>query len=193
MVRKIYDPLGFAAPFLLKGKRILEVLCKNNYSWDKSVSDDYIKDWNKWKGELQLLEVLEKNKCFKPSNFDKMIDWSLHHFSDASQEGYGQVSYLRLVDQKGMIHFGFGMAKSRVAPIKFVSILRLKLAAAAFSIKVSVMLQKELKIHSKIKEYFWTDSQVVLSYINNNSKRFNIFMTNRAYQRKLRYQSVDVH
>ena len=121
-----------------------------------------------------------------------MIDCSLHHFSDASQEGYGQVSYLRLVDQKGMIHFGLVMAKSRVAPIKLVSILRLKLAAAAFSIKVSVMLQKELKIHSKIKEYFWTDSQVVLSYINNNSKRFNIFMANRAYQRKLRCQSVDV-
>ena len=44
------------------------------------------------------------------------------------------------------------MAKSRVTPIKFVSILRLGLAAAAFSIKVSMMLRKELTIHSKIKE-----------------------------------------
>ena len=49
MVSKIYDPLGFAAPFLLKGKRILQVLCTSNYSWDEAVSDDYIKDWNKWK------------------------------------------------------------------------------------------------------------------------------------------------
>ena len=47
MVSKIYDPLGFAAPFLLKGKRILQVLCKSNYSWDEAVSDEYIKDWNK--------------------------------------------------------------------------------------------------------------------------------------------------
>ena len=47
MVSKIYDHLGFAAPFLLKGKRILQVLCKSNYSWDEA--DDYIKDWNKWK------------------------------------------------------------------------------------------------------------------------------------------------
>ena len=54
MVHKIYDPLGFAAPFLLKGKMILQVLCKSNYSWDEAVSDDYIKDWNKWKRELQL-------------------------------------------------------------------------------------------------------------------------------------------
>ena len=69
------------------------------------MSDDYIKDWNKWERELQLLERLEINRCFKPSKFGKVIDCSLHHFSDASQDGYGQVSYLRLVDQKGMIHF----------------------------------------------------------------------------------------
>ena len=54
MVSKIYDPLGFAAPFLLKGKRILQVLCNSNYSCVEAVSDDYIKDWNKWKRELQL-------------------------------------------------------------------------------------------------------------------------------------------
>ena len=86
--------------------------------------------------------------------------------------------YQRLVDQKGMIHFGLVMAKLRVTPTKSVAISRLKLAAAALSVKVSVMLQKKMTIHSKIKEYFWTDSQVVLSYINNNSKRFKIFMAN---------------
>ena len=109
-----------------------------------------------------------------------MIDFSLHHFSDASQDGYGQVSYLRLVDQKGMIHCGLIMAKSRVTLIKFVSILRLELAAAAHPIKVSMMLRKELTIHSEINEYFWTDSQVVLSYINSNLKRFKTFVANRV-------------
>ena len=69
MVSKIYDTLGFAAPLLLKGKRILQVLCNNNYSWDEILSDDYIKDWNEWKRELQLLEGLEINKCFKPTKF----------------------------------------------------------------------------------------------------------------------------
>ena len=47
MVSKIYDPLGFTAPFLLKDKRILQVLCKSNYNWDEALSDEYIKDWNK--------------------------------------------------------------------------------------------------------------------------------------------------
>ena len=108
------------------------------------------------------------------------MDCCLHHFSDASQDGYGQVSYLRLVDQKGMIHCGLVMAKSRVTPINFFFTPSLELAVAALSIKVSRMLQKELIIHSKIKEYFWTDSQIVLSYINSNSKRFKVFVANRV-------------
>ena len=29
------------------------------------------------------------------------------------------------------------------------------------------------------KEFFWTDSKVVLGYISNNSKRFKIFVANR--------------
>ena len=115
--------------------------------------DDYIKDWNKWKRELKLLEGLEADRCFTSSKFGKVIDCSVHDFSDASQNGYGPVSCMRLVDQKGMIYCGLAMAKSRVTPIKFVSISRLELAAAALSIKVSVMLRKELTIHSKIKEY----------------------------------------
>ena len=79
-----------------------------------------------------------------------------------------------------MIHCGLVMAKSRVTPIKFVSIPRLELAVATLPMKVSVMLRKELTIHSKFKEYFWKDTQVVLSYINSNSKRFKIFVANRV-------------
>ena len=36
----------------------------------------------------------EINRCFKPSTFGKVNEFRLHHFSDASEEGYGQVSYL---------------------------------------------------------------------------------------------------
>ena len=84
MISKIYDPLGLVAPFPLKGKRILQELCKSNFSWDDAVPDNYIVEWEKWKKELQLLENLKMERCFKPSKFGKVIDSSLHHFSDAS-------------------------------------------------------------------------------------------------------------
>ena len=39
------------------------------------------------------------------------------------------------------------------------------------------MLRDELDIHIS-SEVFWTDSQVVLGYINNDSQRFQIFVAN---------------
>ena len=91
-------------------------------------------------------------RCFKLPGFGKIPCCSLHHFSDASQDGYEKVSYLRLVDEKGSIHCCLVMVKSRVAPTKFVSIPRLELTAAALSVKVSVQLRKELTIHPIINE-----------------------------------------
>ena len=41
------------------------------------------------------------------------------------------------------------------------------------------MLREELEIHIS-SEVFWTDSQVVLGYINNDSQRFKIFAANRG-------------
>ena len=93
-ISKSYDPRGLAAPFLLKGKIILEDLCKNNYSWDENVPSIFIKDWESWKIQLYLLENVVMKRCFKPPIFGKIACCSLHHFLDASQNGYGQVSYL---------------------------------------------------------------------------------------------------
>ena len=58
--------------------------------------------------------------------------------------------------------------KSRVAPVKYVSILRLKLTAATLSINISQMFREELDIHIS-SEVFWTNSQTVLGYISNDS------------------------
>ena len=102
-----------------------------------------------------------------------------HHFSDAACDGYGQVSYIRYVNTDGRVHCMLVMAKSRVAPIKRPTIPRLELTAAVLSVKVSVSLRKELDVPID-EEIFWTDSQVVLSYISNESKRFHVFVANRV-------------
>ena len=74
------------------------------------------------------------------------------------------------MDENGTIY------KSRVPTNKVTSIPRLKFTTAALSVRVSLMLRRELKICPLIKEYFWTDIPVVLGYINNDAKRFKIFV-----------------
>ena len=64
------------------------------------------------------------------NKFAKISRCSLHHFSDAIERGYGQDSYLRLVDNRGKIHCTLLTGKSRVAPVRYVSIPRLELTAA---------------------------------------------------------------
>lgn len=47
------------------------------------------------------------------------------------------------------------------------TIPRLELSAAVVSIRISDMLRNELEIQD-LKEFFWTDSTIVLGYTNND-------------------------
>ena len=67
----IFDPLGMVGPVLLLAKRVLRKTWQLKLHWDEKIPEDLLKDWNKWK----LLEAT----------------FQLHHFSDASEVGYGTV------------------------------------------------------------------------------------------------------
>ena len=120
-------------------------------------------------------------RCFKPTDIGELKSIQLHHFSDASTAGYGQCSYIRLLNVQEQVHCELVMAKSRVSPLKGITIPRLELTAALVSVKVSTILHKELDF-DKIVDIYWTDSKVVLGYINNEARRFHIFVANRVQQ-----------
>ena len=107
----------------------------------------------------------------------RIIDISIHHFSDASEYGYGQCSHIRYVNKDVLIHCSSLLGKFRASLEKVMPIPRLEVTAAVFSVKVACLLRKELQIDS-LKKRFWTDSQVVLAYIRSNSKRFQVFVAN---------------
>ena len=174
MLSSIYDPLGLVSPFLLKGRKILQELCKDSFQWDHPIPENIKQKW---------LNSINIARCFKPKSFGNVKPYSLHHFSDASDIGYGHTSYLRMVNEDGKVHCCLLIGKSRVTPMKFVSVPQLGLTAAVLSVKISQQLKQELDIEediSEVEEFFWTDSQVVLNYISNESKRFKVFVANRV-------------
>ena len=69
MISKICDLLGLASPFLLKGKRIFQELCKSNISWDEQVSAETIEEWEQWRNDLKLVENINLDRCFKLPTF----------------------------------------------------------------------------------------------------------------------------
>ena len=177
IISSIYDPLGIAGPYLLEGKKILQQICIEK-GWDDPLTESQVKAWEKWKSEISQLNDVQVDRCFHSKSFGKIKHVSLHHFSDASGDSYGQVSYIRMVSIDNQISCKIVIAKSRVAPVKRPTIPRLELTAAVLSVKVAISLREELDVQIS-DEVFWTDSQVVLAYISNDSKRFQIFVSNR--------------
>ena len=178
MVSSVYDPLGMLSPAILPAKQLLQQLCKSGYGWDEVLSIDVTKQWTKWVQDIPKLSQFKVSRCIKPDNFGKPVSFQLHHFSDASESGYGSVSYLCMVNKSGKRHVAFMVGKARVAPLKQMTIPRLELTAAMLSVKVDKMLKAELLFPMEAS-MFWTDSQSVLKYIANETTRFQTFVANR--------------
>ncbi|XP_041845165.1 uncharacterized protein LOC121642470 [Melanotaenia boesemani] len=179
VVSSLYDPLGFVAPFVLSGKSILQELCRRGIGWDDALPESLSPQWEIWKSGLPTLKEIKIPRCYHPPNFGNIVRVELHHFSDASNRGYGACSYLKYKNERGEVHCCLVMAKARVAPTKLMSIPRLELSAAVTAAKLSVMLKAELEMRID-GEFFWTDSQVVLAYISNEARRFHVFVANRV-------------
>lgn len=178
-VASIYDPLGFLAPYVLNGKKILQEICNQGIGWDEPLPERLKPRWESWQRDLINLQKVNITRCYLPANFGEVMETELHHFSDASTCGYGQCSYLRVKNKEGKIHCSLVIGKARVSPTKLTTIPRLELTAAAVSVSISNMLREELRVVNG-EEYFWTDSKVVLGYINNDARRFHTFVANRV-------------
>jgi hypothetical protein len=176
IVSSVYDPPGFTAPFILPAKILMQELCRRKLIWDDLVEADHVKRLNTWLKELPRIEQLRVPRCIKPTNTPEIVSTQLRTFADASQLGYGAVSYIRFEDIGGNVHCSFVMAKSRVAPLKETTIPRLELSAAVVATRLDKMVRHESDIRIDASQ-FWTDSTCVLGYLKN--RIFQTFVANR--------------
>ena len=178
VVCSLFDPLGFMAPYVMKGKLLLQELCRQKLEWDDIRGQREKEQWECWLGDLSRLQEIRIERCIKPKDFGEIKETQLHLFSDGSRVGYGAVAYLRVVDVDDNIHVAFVIGRARVAPISEITIPRLELTAAVVSLKLSKMIQEELQFSVDSVTY-WTDSTSVLKCIYNEKKRFHTFESNR--------------
>ena len=178
IVSGIYDPLGYVSPVILPAKQVLQNLSKLQISWDEPIPELYRKQWNQWIETVPELSAFTVPRCLLPSSFGTPTSVQVHNFSDASEVGYGVVSYLRFTNQEDDVHCSLVLSKSRVAPLKQITVPRLELAAATVAVKINYMIQKELEFPIE-RTFYWTDSTTVLQYIRSETKRFKTFVANR--------------
>ena len=178
-VGSLYDPLGLSAPIILPAKLLLQGLCSQKIDWDDEIPEEAESKWKKWKDNLMSLDGVAVSRCYAPQGLENSTSIQIHHFSDASERALGTASYLRSVDRQGYVYCTLLLGKSRVTPIKTVSIPRLELAAATLAVQVDGFVKRELQIENE-ETYFWTDSMAVMRWILNDSKRFKTYVANRV-------------
>ena len=174
-----FDALGMIGPVLLPAKRVLQRTCQLKLQGDEKLPDDLLRSWTKWREQLELLNQVNIPRCYFPGGCHAGKSFQLHHFSDASEFGYGTVSYLRRETWDGTVNCSFIMAKGRTAPLQYVSVPRLELQAATIAARVHSMIIREIDLNIS-STFFWTDSQITLQYIRNESRRFKTYVANRV-------------
>ena len=186
----IFDPLGLVTPVTIEGKLILrEVMTETKGTnvpqdlWDRPLPETSLSRWNRWRDSLCELENVYIQRCYKPPASGEIKRREVHVFCDASEIAMGAVCYLRLVDACGQPHLSLLLAKAKLAPAHAVSIPRLELCAAVLATTLSRTAEAELQGRVAIDEtVFYSDSQVVLGYIANESKRFHVYVANRVHK-----------
>jgi len=177
-VAGLFDVLGWCSPAIILPKTLLQRLWEERLGWDEVVPPAISKIWEKWIGEIEELRRYSIPRSYFPKEAD-VETVQLHGFSDASEIAYAGAVYLRGVDQAGRVCTSLVMAKTKVAPIKRMTIPRLELCGAL----VMARLLKHISVTLGIPAgnvFAWTDSRVVLCWLRGDPRRFKVFVGNRV-------------
>ncbi|XP_068987610.1 uncharacterized protein [Bombus flavifrons] len=142
---------------------------------DESLPADLHYEWNRYYTQLSLLNEIR----FPRKTITKTpIEIELHGFCNASERAYGACVYLRSIDHHGNVQTRLLTAKSKVAPLKTQTIPRLGLSGALLLTSLSTIIQQAVQVKAN-RTVYWTDSTIVLQWINSSPHTLKTFVANR--------------
>ncbi|XP_014217656.1 uncharacterized protein LOC106646133 [Copidosoma floridanum] len=126
-IARLYDPLGWLGPVVIFAKILMQSLWLLKLEWDSLIPENLLSDWLRWFQEIQLL-----NQIIIPlwTQFSPVVQAiELHGYADASKLAYAAVLYLRVVANQE-VYVSLLSAKTKVAPLKILSVPKLEVCAA---------------------------------------------------------------
>jgi hypothetical protein len=181
---RIFDPLGILSPVTVKLKIFLQRLWtpietetgeSKILDWDDELPDNLRAEWDSYHKGMGSINNMKTPRVLLVPGSSRH---ELHGFSDASERAYAGVLYLRSFGEDGTVSSRLVCGKTKVAPLKSQSIPKLELCGALLLAKLVTTVVSATSLTCPI--YTWTDSELVLKWISNSSRRWKTFVANRV-------------
>ncbi|CAH2096333.1 unnamed protein product [Euphydryas editha] len=176
IISQIYDPLGLLSPTIIISKILLQKLWLSRLDWDTPVPHDIEIIWNKFVLFLKRLNELNIPR-YVMSGYTQYKE--LHIFTDASQSAYGACAYVRTYNHDSEIVVKLLCAKTKVAPLKSISIPRLELCGALIGARLYKKIIDVIRLTFS-RVIFWTDSTIVIGWVKMSPHLLKPFVQNRV-------------
>ncbi|XP_076660078.1 uncharacterized protein LOC143363366 [Halictus rubicundus] len=176
-IAKLYDPLGWVTPATVLAKIFLQDLWRIRISWDGKLPEALLDKWRPICERLSLLDSVTLPRWIGSSIRSPSIE--LHGFADASTVAYAAVVYAKCTSPSGEVTISLLAGKSKVAPLNPLTIPRLELQGALLLSRLMEFVQSTLGTRN-LSCVCWTDSTVVLNWVQQHPSRWKTFVANRV-------------
>ncbi|XP_054267417.1 uncharacterized protein LOC128989543 [Macrosteles quadrilineatus] len=180
IIAKIYDPCGFLAPCIMQAKCFMQLLWTTGLSWDDPLPTNLAEKWHSFLIDTQYLSQISIPRALQ---FSLSCTVELHGFADASESGYAAVVYFRCQMSNGDTIIHPIISKTRVSPLKRVTLPRLELCAAHLLAQLVAHCHSLFSDKIAIKNiYLWSDSSIVLTWLRTPPYKLKTYVANRVSQ-----------
>ena len=172
----LFDPLGVVSPLTVSARIFFQTLCrKSELGWDEELTTGLKKHWEDWVKSLKQARRIDVSR--NVLNATNKVQ--LHGFADASCKAYCAVVYLVHEDGEER-KVRLLCSKTRVSPLKEITIPRLELMAALILARLVSNVKKALGTLIEVeKENCWSDSITVLYWLA-NKREWKQFVKHRV-------------
>ncbi|XP_036345845.1 uncharacterized protein LOC118755102 [Rhagoletis pomonella] len=171
-IARFYDPLGLLGPTLTRAKILLQRMWRDKLAWDESLPHSLDTAWSTFCEDFVNIQ----HSSFPRYVLQPGAALEIHAFCDASLEAYGACVYARSTKDNN-VQLQLLCSKARVAPLKTLTVPKLELSAAALLAQLVGQIAK-MKVFD-CRFYCWSNSSIVLSWLQEESSKFNVFVANR--------------
>ncbi|UYV62714.1 hypothetical protein LAZ67_2001673 [Cordylochernes scorpioides] len=173
---KIYDPLGWFAPVMLKIKLMIQTLWTAKLTWDEPIPVRLQESWKALQNYLASLHQVQIPRwigLFEPATYE------IHGFADASQRAYAAMVYIKIIHNSSIHEIYLLAAKTRVATLKTTTTPRIELCASLLLAQLTRLVCTAMSLNVN-KVTLWSDSTVVLSWLASEHNRWKPYVSNRV-------------